>query len=31
MLDFDHPNGAKLGLFSAILQIGAFSAIFACM
>ncbi|UJO21961.1 Lactose permease [Fulvia fulva] len=26
--EFGHPNGSTLGLFSAILQIGAFSAIF---
>ncbi|KEQ91840.1 hypothetical protein AUEXF2481DRAFT_48200 [Aureobasidium subglaciale EXF-2481] len=28
---FGHPNGSTLGLSSAILQIGAFSAIFFCM
>lgn len=28
--EFGHPNGSTLGLFSAILQIGAFSAIFFC-
>lgn len=28
--DFNNPSGATLGLYSAILQIGAFSAIFFC-
>ena len=28
--DFGHPDGSTLGLFSAILQVGAFSAIFFC-
>lgn len=28
--DFGHPSGATLGLYSAILQIGAFSAVLSC-
>lgn len=30
LIDFNNPSGATLRLFSAILQIGAFSALFFC-
>jgi hypothetical protein len=29
-LDFDNPSGSKLGLFTAIMNLGGFSALFFC-